>query len=352
MRNGISMNIDMPIEHGDEMLIGSTSYIATQQPNGEFNLQAIPNMPNNNVNPAFQRRQEEQRQRDRQRAADAQRERVTRSRSPITYQIGPDTFTALPNGDRDFEAELRAQLPATPSESYIAAADADYERRMAQRERTTSIIDQMRPLQDSYMQDWVTRSGVIFYDSGNRQGAPRYAAGVDAIDNGIAGSMSDVHVYDRNTGFTIRDLDDMAARIRERVRPEGYENQEQALNRYGQQLTPEDQQRLGYVAPAEGSRSGSNVVEYGRTRRTNLRDAFLTPPAEMDRLLAYTFGDRPSAASVLSMMTEPTLTGDAAFTWGRKEPAGKFVPDPAIEQARLAKEQAEADEWLKNSPWG
>ena len=181
-----------------------------------------------------------------------------------------------------------------------------------------------------------------------------YTAGVDAIDNGVAGSAYRAHVYGRSE-LTMDALNEMVSSINgapiDRNAIVRYD-MASTLARYGHLLTPEDQQRLGYVAPAGTERMSPLQLYRPRPlpiESERLQQSLLTPPAVFNEVMAYAFGDRLPADNVLDMINRPLVMGSEVYKWGLQH---KTIPDPAIEEARLQKEQAAADEWLKNSPWG
>ena len=270
-------------------IINGQDYTIIDERNGEYYAVASNSsqaMPNNNT-PAFQRRQEEQRQQQRQQN----------------------------------------------NEARIAAAQERISPGYPQRNPATSMLDQVRPLQDQHMRQMQElqngMSELRISPPGIRTGpyvGHVYRAAVDPISctadssatynvNGVAitalpngdrdfaaelqaQSPHNAMTY-RPSGFTMQDLDEMAARIQARARPDTAGNPEQVLARYGHLLTPADQQRLGYAAPA-ASNNISPLQLYKQRRKAEESVAnFLTPPSG------------------------PT-----------------------------AQELAAADEWLKNSPWG
>lgn len=131
------------------------------------------------------------------------------------------------------------------------------------------------------------------------------------------------------SGFNMRDLDEMAARIQARARPaersmstyynaivssgestNAYNTQE-IVQRYGHLLTDEQQQRMGYVAPVTEDYS-LHPEESARTERISPMQFYKQH-------------------------------------WKVEKPVANFLASPP---GPTAQELAAADEWLKNSPWG
>jgi hypothetical protein len=372
------MDVDMTVAVGDYLVCGGNNYELVDHLGGEYYLQAITDMPRNNVNRDFQRRQEEERARNRQLAADTQAARVRR----ITHSDEPASFSGG---------------------------------------RSSSIMDQVRPFVESTNMAWSRIENAMIYgqslthvdSAGNARNVspasdearrtlsiptayfqPAYTAGMDGVQSGLASSISNVQVYERS-GFNALDLDRFIGEVTASAaqsteggdaRSELRHNNTalaQALEQVqrciadGRNPGPgwEDDLEAQWRRWCQGSRSawvvggGGNEVlglfgpRYedlatisGENARGYARAASIDVPVH-DR--SYSISRNPDGSTTY-IAQEGTSEIRRTFSrfpshyggWGL---SGKGKPatvaaEPSV--AELAKQQAEADEWLKSSPWG
>lgn len=230
----------------------------------------------------------------------------------------------------------------------------------------TSIVDQMRPLQERHMRHWYAEnnrvrglvSGADLDTDAVCIGPATYnvnGVNIAALPNGDRDFAAEARaqtprsaVAYQPSSLTMQELDEMATEIQERARPDATVGPGQVLARYGHLLTVADQQRLGYVAPPPAPINGRQhhtMNFFG----VMLPDVLFTPPADM----AYDFGDVDRSTSVLDMMTRPAPMGENAYNWGLQSKDAHPVANVAAPlPGPTAQELAAADEWLRNSPWG